>query len=545
MDLYVQSASFRFVPPTSNSNSTTQQSVQHDSHQAVVVEVNKENSNNTVHPYFDCEIRTPFSPYGHRQFNLFNPKAPQNTQHPHHKKDRLSSLIDGHRKKKSLRPLGKLDFNLLQKNSRVSCQKSCSDLAVQKQSLQKLKKRLILGGVDAPQKEKHLHPKRLITKESLQKKSLKRLRNDEAHSSNVTKRPCLQNEPAALSTKITQHNLVNTNHRVGTKSVLKAKPPHRVVAQKLNQINPDVRKNSDFTPSWFLSTSPGNNFGYVPSLPTSPTTKELLKGRLGVQLMPVFNKYGSATKAIAPDGSLLRRSAKTNKINTYTASATKPNRCAYDKSKAKLDSNPSYAPLKELDGFIILDESRLDDFFGARKKWSTTQGKVMGISAEEAAIAAGVEVQGQFHWLHLFAFSMGGKNGVEPNEEQNLILGTAGANGLHLRMEDTIKGLVRTHGQIYVRYSIDPMQSEFDAKWHLCGKFTYEFGLVKPDLVEDYRLGKVSEDRVKGACLNSIPIDTLDTRFPSLTDYTFFSASAEIAYERTIAKEIDVDAMTL
>lgn len=435
----------------------------------------------------------------------FIPGGAQNARHPDLRKDRLAFFLDERRQKKSQQ-----NINRHQKNSH-----------------EKLTKRLIngeSGGVNSRQEKKRPPQNSQAEQESLQKKSLKRERKDESNSLIDTKRP--RGEDIRLDfTKA-------SNTTSGTKPDDYSSCSPR---SKHDRHNSDKRARSLSLPSHFLIQGTGGKVGYVLGPEFSPLTKAGIKAAVGFS--PLKQIFEEGSQASTPNGTVLGRSAKTDVGSTYTLKATPPDRCTYNKTKARSDITPSYAPLEELEGFIILDESRLDEFFGVRKGWSTTQGKVMRISAEEAAINAGVEVRGEFHWLHLFAFSMGGKNGVEPNEEQNLILGTAGSNGFHLRMEDVIKGLVRKYGQIYVRYSIDPNQTEFDAKWHLCGKFSYEFGRVKPELVEAYRLGNVLEDQVKGKFLNSISIDTLDTRFPSFTDYTFFSAFAETAYERSVAKE--------
>jgi hypothetical protein len=129
---------------------------------------------------------------------------------------------------------------------------------------------------------------------------------------------------------------------------------------------------------------------------------------------------------------------------------------------------------------------------------------------------------------------MGGEDGIDPNVPENLILGTAGANGFHLRAEETIKKLVREHGEIYVRYEMDTNPAKFDARWHVCGKFAYEFGLVNYDLVDAYHAGKVEEDQVKGKKIDSVTIDTFDTRFPASTDFNALSTAAEVRYGRLI-----------
>ena len=353
---------------------------------------------------------------------------------------------------------------------------------------------------------------------------LKRLRTDDDRSSRIEKRMRFnqsspvsssqensQSDCAAPLFKIHWSDLFNAANNNSTNSLANIKH------SRCNRLNSHYNEDSGYQRSHFLCQSPGD-FGYAPNALASPATKEALRNSLGSPLKVKLNKHGSPTKAVTSAGETLRRSAKTKIGYTYTAAANKPKRYRCSYNKVADAGEPKFAPLTRHSASIKLDESRLDKFLGVRKSWSTSIGKVMGMSAEEAAVASGVEVKGEFHWLHLFAFSMGGYDGVEPNEEQNFVLGTAGANGFHLRMEDTIKELVRKHGEIEVRYSMDPNQDEFDPKWHLCGRFTYEFWW-------------------QDECVDSIVIDTLDTQFPSLTDNTCFTVFGEVKIERNKAKK--------
>ncbi|MCD6025575.1 MAG: rhsC2 [Solimicrobium sp.] len=459
-------------------NSSHKPATKQDPHSTENTDFNKENSDDTIHPYSDCEVIVPFSPYDHRQFNLVKPT-----------KSRANNFT---------RILQKIEF------PRLDDEHSVSSLEEHRQL--NSRKRPSIDSVQLVQN----------TKKSRFKKSSSVSPAEKNHPSDSLKRA------------------VNDEIKWLRKHLMRSCTIHT----KNDSVKSNVKKRSPGQSSSFLSQSPGGRFGYTISSLASPLTRLRLKEQLGTPLKVLLNKRGSPTKALTKDGTKLRRSAKTAAINTYTATATKSQRCGYvaAEAKAKASISPTYSPLTRLEGFIILDKIRLEAFFGVRKKWSTTQAKVMGMTATEAARAAGVTVEGEFHWLHLFAFSMGGQDGLEPNEEQNLIIGSAGSNGFHLRMEDTIKNLVKKHDQIYVRYFIDPNQTEFDAKWHLCGNFTYEFGLVNKGLVEDYRTGKVKENEVKGDCLNLVTIDTLDTRFSSVTDYTLLVTAAEVAIERSIAK---------
>ena len=209
--------------------------------------------------------------------------------------------------------------------------------------------------------------------------------------------------------------------------------------------------------SHFLLAKSGGKRGYVLTH-FSPCQAQLVAEKMGGQppLQPCYQD-GSPIQASTPNGSRLKRSMHTRGIHLYDSAATSPKKCSYTPTSSM--QAPRFAPLERLSGLIVLDKKRLEKFLGVRQGWQTTQQGVMGMSAAEAARYAGVEVQGEFHWLHLFAFSMGGQDGREPNEAQNLIVGTAGANGQHLRVEDTIKNLVSRHRCIYVSYTIDPAQA--------------------------------------------------------------------------------------
>lgn len=99
-------------------------------------------------------------------------------------------------------------------------------------------------------------------------------------------------------------------------------------------------------------------------------------------------------------------------------------------------SNPT-----KVAGQISLDEPRLARWHGRR---SGSQNSAMyNTSAKQAAEASGYDVKSGWQWLHLIAFSMGGRDDSNPNEEGNLVAGLAAANGFHLALEGFVKKMVQ------------------------------------------------------------------------------------------------------
>ena len=96
-----------------------------------------------------------------------------------------------------------------------------------------------------------------------------------------------------------------------------------------------------------------------------------------------------------------------------------------------------------LDGSQIttsLTAKDVENWSGVRKGWTPSQQGAMGkLSADDAARAAGVIVSGQYHWLHLVAFSMGGLDKRQPNVPENLLVGTEKVNMIHQVVERAAK----------------------------------------------------------------------------------------------------------
>jgi len=140
-------------------------------------------------------------------------------------------------------------------------------------------------------------------------------------------------------------------------------------------------------------------------------------------------------------------------------------------SNAASNSTIPFPPLPP-SGRITVDRARLRKWSGTRKGFSPTQAGAMGnLSANAVAVKAGVSATGEYHWLHLFAFTMGGINNRNPNEPNNLIVGTLEANMLHEKIEAALKSLVdQTKKEAYVEYAVnisDPGRLPYDLDWHV------------------------------------------------------------------------------
>lgn len=231
-------------------------------------------------------------------------------------------------------------------------------------------------------------------------------------------------------------------------------------------------------------------------------------------------------------------SVKSQTIHSDSANATDPDEIDVDATEIIAVVEPTFSSRARREGTVVLDKELLDDFSAVRKYWLTNQRTELGMSSAEVLHAYGIDTDGvMWHILHLIAFSMGGYDGVEPNEIENFTNGTAGSNGFHLRIEDAIKGLVRKHGALYVHYFFEPNQSELDKKWRV-GDFTYEFGVIKdPKLIPDFRAGKVEADQIRGECVNSMVIRTLDKRFSSLCDANYLYVAGDVAITRIAEKK--------
>jgi hypothetical protein len=134
--------------------------------------------------------------------------------------------------------------------------------------------------------------------------------------------------------------------------------------------------------------------------------------------------------------------------------------------------NTPFPPLPP-SGEILLTRARTRKWGGgARKDASTSQQAAMGnLSANTAAVMAGLNATGSYHWVHLFAYTMGGIVDIDPNVPDNLVVGTMASNMMHEKLEAKIKSLVdKRNEDVTIRYEVnvsDPLHKRFDLAWHV------------------------------------------------------------------------------
>gem|GEM_PF-3652261 len=137
-----------------------------------------------------------------------------------------------------------------------------------------------------------------------------------------------------------------------------------------------------------------------------------------------------------------------------------------------------YGPLPP-SGSVIVDRARVRKWSGKRVGFSPTQAGAMGnLSANEVAVRAGVAATGEYHWLHLFAFTIGGINNTNPNEPDNLIVGTLEANMIHEKIEAALKSIIdQNRSDATVSYAVnisDPGRLPYDLDLHVATEMTWK-----------------------------------------------------------------------
>lgn len=128
-------------------------------------------------------------------------------------------------------------------------------------------------------------------------------------------------------------------------------------------------------------------------------------------------------------------------------------------------------------------KARIGPYEARNMNWPDQQA-VLKMSAQDAVAAFKGEGGGPaldqtlpYEWLHLFAFSMGGQDALNPQDERNFVVGTQNANFYHLIFESIAKDLAETHGK-RVRMRVTPAEP-VSAKWRIYQTIRYEFAIVE------------------------------------------------------------------
>lgn len=121
-------------------------------------------------------------------------------------------------------------------------------------------------------------------------------------------------------------------------------------------------------------------------------------------------------------------------------------------------------------GPIRLSKALLAKWSGRRT--GSQNSAMFGVSAGNAARASGYDEQQSWQWLHLIAYTMGGRNGTEPNEVGNLAAGLDAANGFHLILENLVKKMVYddTISDVTVTATANMIPNSF----HVCKSIAYQ-----------------------------------------------------------------------
>jgi len=271
-------------------------------------------------------------------------------------------------------------------------------------------------------------------------------------------------------------------------------------------------------PPYFSVENSGKFSGFAFKEHVTPERRKITEKELGLSSLNVeYNERGSPYKAFIQDGDEfveLLPSMKTEDFYTFASLNKSRPRDIYNPLH-KSTLKPSFAEFTRFSGSVVVTQKEIGYWAGKRKNYKPTQRQSMGnLKATDLAKAAGVEVTGQYHHTHLIRFGFTPING-KPNDDQNIIVATAGANFQHLMLEDTAKALVTQHGSVVITFDIPRDQEVFDPVFHL-------FGFVNYKIYE----AKIGEDEIKGALLQSFKIDALNPNLPHTEDQKYIQAYA-------------------
>ncbi|MFB7917490.1 DUF4157 domain-containing protein [Streptomyces sp. NPDC056061] len=123
-------------------------------------------------------------------------------------------------------------------------------------------------------------------------------------------------------------------------------------------------------------------------------------------------------------------------------------------------------------GPVTVDQNVLSTWGGGRRDGHRPDqnGAMKGVSASVAAQESGM-ADGDWQWLHLIAFTMGGHDGKQPNAPENLAAGLAAANGHHLVLETLVKKMILQAGISEVE--VTATATMVTGSYHVCSGIDY------------------------------------------------------------------------
>lgn len=279
----------------------------------------------------------------------------------------------------------------------------------------------------------------------------------------------------------------------------------------------------------FAMESSGKFSGFAFKEHVTPERRKITEKETGTSSLQVqYNENGSPYKAFMKNGDELVElmlSMKTDDLYTFVSSGSLRPRDVYNPLK-RSELKPSFAEFTRFSGSVVVTKKEIAYWAKKRKSYTPKQGQSMGnCKATDLARKAGVKVTGQYHHTHVIRFGFTPIKG-KPNDVQNLIVATAGANFQHLMLEDTAKALITQHGSVVISFDIPPDQEVFDPVFHLFGFVNYNIYEARQELLPAYRAGTIREEDVRGALLQSFTIDALNPNLPHTTDQKYIQAYA-------------------
>ncbi len=247
---------------------------------------------------------------------------------------------------------------------------------------------------------------------------------------------------------------------------------------------------------------------------------ELPSLALGDHVRPINALGGPPTpdQVTTPNGTLLDR------VTTYTADKEDGSQHRYHAYAANAEAHKDvmaeatqttgkaalgrglteFAGSTKVAGPIDIDETLLVQWSGIRGGWSPDQnGAMFGVSASTAAQKSGFSGD-DWQWLHLIAFTMGGRNGTQPNEVGNLAAGLAAANGHHLVLESLVKKMASDKDitGVKVTATAHMIQNSF----HVCRSIDYKIEWTKngENIADTFHIGALDPNRSMGGHLEML-----------------------------------------
>ncbi|MFI6475305.1 DUF4157 domain-containing protein [Streptomyces sp. NPDC050516] len=233
-----------------------------------------------------------------------------------------------------------------------------------------------------------------------------------------------------------------------------------------------------------------------PVAPTGPTTPDQVSTPGG----SVLDRVGVYTLN-NDDGSQSRMNFYSAAAEAREAELAEIDQSTLPQTVAQLGSGLERFPgTSKVAGPISLNKALLAQWSGTRQGWSPDQNSAMrNVSAGQAAAASGYTGDNSWQWLHLIAFTMGGRDGAQPNEAGNLAAGLDAANGFHLVLESLVKKMV--YDDSISDVTVTATANMIPNSFHVCKSIDYRLSWKKDgkDLAGTFAINALNPNRVMGS----------------------------------------------